>query len=66
MTCICCDIGVLGLGCLTICDSLTISYITPSTQTYTLQVDYNGVVMEIEEEIDCSGNPLVFDISTLK
>jgi hypothetical protein len=64
MTCICCDTGVLDLGCLTICDSLTISYIAPSTQTYTLQLDYNGVVVEIEAVIT-AGNPLVFDLSTL-
>lgn len=62
--CICCSIGVLDLGCLTICDTLTISYIAPSTQTYTLVVEFDGVVVEIKADIE-AGNPLVFDISNL-
>lgn len=63
MSCICCD-NKLNLGCVTTCDALTISYTSPTTETYTLLVDFGQQLIEIPADIT-TGNELVFDISNL-
>ncbi len=63
MSCICCDIK-LDLKCLTVCDVLTISFTSPTTETYTLLVDFGQQLIEIPADIE-SGNELIFDISNL-
>lgn len=63
MSCICCT-KKLDLGCVTTCDTLTISYTSLTTETYTLLVDFGQQLIEITADITI-GNELIFDISGL-
>lgn len=64
MSCICCKIAKLKLGCVTVCDVLKVNYVAPSDDTYTLTVMFGQQVIEISSEIT-AGNTLTFDISDL-
>lgn len=61
--CICCE-SSLDLGCVTTCEDLVISYLSPVLQNYTLVVAFGGEVTETTSLIDV-GLPLSFDISDL-
>lgn len=62
--CICCELGTLNLGCVTTCQNLVISYLSPAQQEYTLVIEFAGQITEITSTID-AGLPLQFDISGL-
>lgn len=62
--CICCEENSLRLGCVTTCENLVISYLSPAQQDYTLVVEFNGQITEITSTID-AGLPLQFDLSGL-
>lgn len=64
MSCICCELGKLDLGCVTVCDTIEISYTAPADDTYTLRVMFGQQIIEITAAIT-AGNPIVFDISEL-
>jgi hypothetical protein len=64
MSCICCELEKLNLGCVTVCDTLKINYTAPIDDTYTLKVIFGQQVIEIQSDI-LAGNTLTFDISDL-
>ena len=63
MSCICCK-NTAFLGCYTPCETLTLPILSPSTQTYTLSLNFAGNVVELESVVGGGAN-LAFDISKL-
>lgn len=52
------------MGCVTTCEDLVISFLSPALDTYTLVTEFSGEITEIESIIDV-GLPLSFDITEL-
>lgn len=63
MSCICCK-NTVFLGCYTPCQTLTLPILSPTTQAYTLSLNFAGNVVELESEV-VGGANLTFDISKL-